>query len=170
MPRAGSAFGPTDARSRPLAAATRMRNRRPSFFKDSSREESKHSTARSAGFKCSRPLQEKTGAAVLLLPSSGPCGCRLCVSVSCFALAWLFHFRGGLLDRPPPHGLPVVDGHPPALPGPCPRPAPGRLPPPPPLPPPVRPPPPAVVPRVRLPPLPPPPDATDRGFFIVARA
>ena len=29
------------------------------------------------------------------------------------------YFFGGLFDLPPPEGLPVVDGHPPALP--CPR-------------------------------------------------
>ena len=33
---------------------------------------------------------------------------------------------GALLDRPPPDWLPVVDGHPPLLPGPMPFPAPGR--------------------------------------------
>lgn len=38
----------------------------------------------------------------------------------------LAHFRGGLLERPPPEGLPVVEGQPPASPGPRPLPAPGR--------------------------------------------
>ena len=42
-------------------------------------------------------------------------------------LAYYYFFgRGGLLERPPPLGLPVVEGHPPALPGPRPFPAPGR--------------------------------------------
>jgi hypothetical protein len=40
------------------------------------------------------------------------------------------YLRGGLFERPPPLTFPVVDGHPPAFPGPIPFPAPGRAPPP----------------------------------------
>ena len=34
------------------------------------------------------------------------------------------YLLGGLLDRPPPEGFPVVDGHPPAFPCPVPCPVP----------------------------------------------
>mmetsp|Transcript_13801 Transcript_13801/g.23439 ORF Transcript_13801/g.23439 Transcript_13801/m.23439 type:complete len:147 (+) Transcript_13801:592-1032(+) len=83
------------------------------------------------------------------------------LELGCYPL----YLEGGLLERPPSLGLPVVLGHPPAFPGPLPLPAP-------PLPP--LPPPPLVFPPPWLPPspLPPPPLLPPLDvdvFFIVRR-